>query len=149
MQNEYFLLEKYAISGTPSFFQLQLQSELQHRTQLENQKLGLQTRNHEYESEIRSAQKQVQPIKEKLKECKEEKRELEDAREVCEDEIRSTLERIRANGDELRKKIVLIKRYDHVSTRYSCMIGHGSHCFSEFGKSFSFQSVVTLTPTGL
>ena len=101
---------------------MQLQSELQHRTQLENQKLELQTSNHEYESEIRSAQKQVQPIKDKLKECKEEKRDLEDARQVCENEIRSKLEKIKANGDELRKIITRIKRYGHVSTRNSYMI---------------------------
>ena len=94
-----------------NFFQLEIASKLQRRSQLEEQKAELTSLNSSFEREIREAEKQLDPIQRKLSSLKEQNTEAERAKEKHAEKVRSDLESIKQNGNKVRELDAEIIRY--------------------------------------
>ena len=100
-----------ALFGNKLFFQLEIASKLQRRSQLEEQKAELTSSNSSSEREVREAEKQLDPIQRKLSILKEQNAEVERAREKHAEKVRSDLESIKQNGNKVRELDADIFRY--------------------------------------
>ena len=99
------------VLGKNYFFQLDIDSKLQRRSQLEDQKADLTSSNSSFEREIREAERQLDPIQKTLRNLEERKAELEEAKDKHAEEVRGTLEPIKQNGNKVRELDSEINRY--------------------------------------
>ena len=93
------------------FFQLDIASKLQRRSQLEDQKADLTSSNSSFEREIREAERQLDPIQRTLRDLEERKAEIEYSKDKHAEEVRSALEPIKQNGNKIRELDSEINRY--------------------------------------
>lgn len=90
---------------------LNLQAQLQKRTQLEDQKAEMSSTNQSFEREIREALTRLQPIKDELGEKSEYKRNTEESKEKNDDDVRNKLQKIKTSCGEIKEKSEWIEKY--------------------------------------
>ena len=90
---------------------LELQTQLQRRIQLEDNKAELASTNQSYEREIREASTRLQPIKNDLGEKMENKNYIEMAKDRNDEELRVKLDKIKTSCGKIKEKSESIERY--------------------------------------